>query len=155
MAKKLDKELQKLEDQVQELTRDLKRVQADFVNFRRRSEEEQTEIMKVAKKEVVAQLLPIFDNIERALGHVPKQLSKDAWAQGVARVAKQAEQALAELGIEKIKAKGQEFDHNLHEAVGMENGDGEREVVSEELQTGYRHGDEVIRPAMVKVRKEK
>lgn len=150
MPKKKDDLTQK----VDELTADLQRVQADFVNFRRRSEEARAEILDLAKQDVVLQLLPLIDNIERALAHVPAELESNSWAQGVTQVAKQAQDVLKNLGVEKLKSLGQLFDHNLHEAIAMMDGEGEQEVVVEELQPGYRMGDKVIRHAMVKVGKK-
>lgn len=141
-----------LEARIAELTADLQRVHADFVNFRRRSEEARGELLDLAKQDTVLQLLPVLDNIERALGHLPKELQTNPWAKGVESVAKQAQDALKNLGIEKINSLGQPFDHNLHEAVTTDDS-GSHEVVVEELQPGYRLGDKVIRPAMVKVGK--
>lgn len=157
MPKPIKKEVRSnknLESKIEELTADLQRVHADFVNFRRRSEEEQGQIMVVAKQAVISQLLPLLDNLDRALSHIPKELESNSWAEGVAQVAKQSEVTLKELGVEKIQAKGQVFDPHLHEAVGLEDGEGDHEVVAEELQTGYKIGETIIRPAMVKVRKE-
>lgn len=141
----------KVEQDLLELTKDLQRVQADFVNYKRRQEEERTSLVDYAKQEVIAQLLPIFDNIDRALGHTPKELEGNDWAKGVAQVAKQSEDVLRELGVEKIAAKGQAFNPELHEAVGLEDGEGEQEIVVEELRPGYKIGEQVIRPSMVKV----
>ncbi len=140
---------------IEELTADLQRVHADFVNFRRRAEEDQSQIMVIAKQAVVAQLLPLLDNLERALAHVPSELKDNPWAHGVAQTAKQAEKILMNLGVEKISAVGQKFDPSLHEAVGFEEGEGAHEVVAEEMQTGYKMGEDVIRPAIVKVKRQK
>lgn len=143
-ATKLDKVSQPLD----ELQADLQRVQADFMNYRRRAEAERSEIMALAKQEVVMDVLPLLDNLGRALGHLPEGLQTDAWAQGVQQVAQQADEVLKSLGVEKIKSVGQEFDPHLHEAVAH---DGDGHIVTEELQPGYRIGDRVIRPAIVKV----
>ena len=142
-----------LDSKIEELTADLQRVHADFVNYRRRSEAEQSQIMAIAKQAVVAQLLPLIDNLERVLGHVPTHLAKDPWAKGVAQVAKQAEKLFQTLGVEKIVAKGRLFDPHVHEAVGFEEGTGKEEVITEEIQTGYRMGEQVIRPSLVRVGK--
>ena len=99
-------------------------------------------------------LLPIVDNLERALKHVPKDLEGNDYVKGVQGVVKQFEKTFEEIGVERIKTVGEEFDPKLHEAVVMEEGEGDHEVVSEELQAGYRLGDEVIRHAIVKVRTE-
>lgn len=146
----MSKKKPEMEQRVEELTSDLQRVQAEFMNFRRRSDEQRSAILDLAKQDVVIQILPLLDNVERALGHVPVELADNAWAKGVEQVAKQAQDILKTLGVEKIDSVGRPFDHNLHEAVAVD-GDGEEEVVAEELQPGYRMGDKVIRHAMVKV----
>jgi molecular chaperone GrpE len=142
------------EKQVQELTADLQRLQAEFQNYKRREGEAKGEIMTLAKREIMTQLLPVLDNIDRALGHRPQELADNAWAQGVEQVAKNLQETLKKLGVEKIKSLGQSFDHNLHEAIGFEDGDGDQEVVIEELQPGYRMGEAIIRHAMVRVGKK-
>jgi molecular chaperone GrpE len=140
-----------LQVRISELTGDLQRLQAEFMNYKRREDEAKSELLEMAKREVVTLLLPLLDNIERALAHKPKELKDNAWAGGVEQVGKQAAETLAKLGITRIKSVGQPFDHNLHEAISMEDGDGEHEVVIEELQPGYKMGDVVVRHAMVKV----
>ncbi len=137
-----------------ELTHDLQRLQAEFQNFKRREEESRGELLTMAKQHVVMEILPILDNIERALAHRPVELAENAWASGVEQVGRQAQEALNKMGVEKIETVGQPFDHNLHEAVGVEEGEGESEIVAEELQPGYRIGDRVIRHAMVKVKRQ-
>jgi molecular chaperone GrpE len=133
---------------IQELTADLQRIQAEFMNFKRRTDQGRTEIIDLAKQDVVLQILPVFDNIDRALGHLPADLQDHPWSHGVEQVAKQAADTLARLGITKIPTVGQPFDPSLHEAVGSEGGD---EVVTAELAPGYQLGNRVLRPAMVKV----
>jgi molecular chaperone GrpE len=153
VAKKDDNQsnLQDLQQQIDELTADLQRVSADFANFKRRSDDERQQLSQTAKMTVIGQLLPLFDNIERALSHMPAELKDNQWAKGVAQLAKQFESAFKNLGIEKIAAVGQPFDPHLHEAVSYEeDGDGE-EVVVAELQAGYKMGDNVIRHSIVKV----
>ncbi len=138
--------------QIQELTEALKRERADAVNLRRRHEAEVASLRTSVKTHVVTDLLPVIDNFERALKHVPKHLENDDYIKGVQGVVKQFEQTLADMGVERIKTVGEPFDPHLHEAVGIEEGDSGQEVVSEELQAGYKLGDEVIRHAMVKVK---
>lgn len=144
-----------LEQQIGELTADLQRVHADFVNYRRRTDEERLQTMDAAKAATVLKLLPVIDNIERAVNHVPAELADNRWAQGVASLAKNLEKSLADLGVARITAApGTPFDPNLHEAISMEEGEGEHEVIAEELRAGYRLGEAVIRPSMVKVTKQ-
>ena len=139
-------------DQVQELTQALQRERADAVNLRRRHEAEIAALRGRVKASVIEELLPVIDNFERALKHLPKDLEGNDYIKGVQVVAKQFEQTLAGMGVERIKTVGEPFDPHLHEAVGVEEGEGQQQIVSEELQAGYRAGSDVIRHAMVKVR---
>ena len=144
-----------LQQQVAELTQALQRERADSLNLRRRVEEERAGMGNYYKAAIVRELLPAVDNMERALIHVPKDLKDHDYVKGVQGVIKQFETCFKQLGVERIKTIGEHFDPHLHEAVHLDEGDGEHEVVAEELQAGYKIGDEVIRPAMVKVKKEK
>lgn len=149
------KKLQALQQQVEELTQDLQRALADFANYQRRSTEEQAQLLQIAKEQVILQILPLLDNVRRALLHLPGELADHAWANGVKKVGEQARSTLASLGVEPIAAVGEAFNPELHEAVNFEDDSGEHEVVMEELQTGYKMGGRIIRPSMVKVGKVK
>ena len=141
-----------LQQQVGELTEALQRERADAMNLRRRHEEQLAGLKTTVKTTVVRDLLPVIDNFERALKHVPKELEGNDFVKGVQGVVKQFEKTLADLGVERIKTVGEPFDPRYHEAVSMEDGEGTQEIVSEELQSGYRVGDDVIRHAMVRVK---
>jgi molecular chaperone GrpE len=150
-----DPRIEELEKQVQDITEALQRERADSTNLRRRTEEEKSKLSDFYKANVIRAILPALDNLERALKHTPKDLKDHDYVKGVQGVVKQFEKTLSELGVEKIKAENEKFDPKYHEAVGMEEGDGDVEVVAEELQAGYTLGDEVIRHAFVKVKMEK
>lgn len=141
-----------LQAQIDELTAALQRERADATNIRRRHDEQLAGMRNMVKANVVRDLLPVIDNFERALKHVPENLKDNDYIKGVQGVVKQFEKTLADIGVERIATIGQLFDPGVHEAVQMEEGDGSQEVVSEELQAGYKLGDEVIRHAMVKVK---
>jgi molecular chaperone GrpE len=141
-----------LEQQVAELTDALQRERADVINVRRRHDEQVAGMKNVVKASVVRELLPVIDNFERALKHVPKDLADNDYVKGVQGVVKQFETTLESIGVTRIKTVGEVFDPVLHEAVSMEEGKGTTEVVSEELQAGYKLGDEIIRHAMVRVK---
>lgn len=143
---------QTAKQQIEELTQALQRERADAVNLRRRHEAEISKLRTSVKANVVHDLLPVIDNFERSLKHLPKELEGNDYVKGVQAIVKQFEQTLQQLGVTRIKTVGEPFDPHLHEAVGVEEGDGQHEVVSEELQAGYVLGDEVIRHAMVKVK---
>lgn len=141
-----------LQQQVGELTAALQRERADAMNLRRRYEEQIAGLRTSVKADVVRDLLPVIDNFERALKHVPQELEGNDYVKGIQGIVKQFEKTLADLGVERIKTVGEPFDPHLHEAVSMEEGDGAEEIVSEELQAGYTIGDDVIRHAMVRVK---
>lgn len=148
-------EAEKLKQQIIDLTDALQRERADAMNVRRRAEEDRVKLASFYKVMIVRDLLPAIDNLERALTHTPKDLVEHSYVKGVQGVAKQFEQAFKDLGVVRIKTVGEKFDPKLHEAVQMEDGDGNVEVVCEELQPGYRMGDDVLRHAIVKVKTEK
>lgn len=140
-----------LQQQVADLTDALKRERADATNMRRRHDEQSASLRTVVKANIVRDLLPVVDNFERALKHVPPELEKNEYIKGVQGVVRQFEKTLADIGVERIKTIGEVFDPTFHEAVAMEEGEGSIEIISEELQSGYKLGNEVIRHAMVKV----
>lgn len=143
---------EELEQQIADLTDALQRERADVINVRRRHDDQITNLRTVVKAGVVRDLLPVVDNFERALKHVPEELNDNDYIKGVQGVVKQFEKTLEDIGVTRIKTVGEPFDPKLHEAVSMEEGDGDTEIVSEELQSGYVLGDEVIRHAMVRVK---
>ena len=134
----------------QDLTADLQRVQAEFINYKNRVEQERSQLNDFAKAQVVKDLLPVIDDLERALAHQPKALENDKWAQGVSSVASRLTKQLEKLGVHKLEALNQHFDPNLHDAVQVE-GEGSEQIVSEVVQNGHMLGDQVIRHAVVKV----
>ncbi|MBI2285216.1 nucleotide exchange factor GrpE [Candidatus Saccharibacteria bacterium] len=152
--------VKELEQQISELTQALQRERADSVNLRRRVDEERAQLGTFYKSKVIRQLLPAVDNLERALMHIPKDLKNHDYVKGVRGVVKQFEQCFKQLGVERIKTVGQQFDPRYHEAISVEDpqaGSGQAhdlvEVVCEELQPGYKLGDEIIRHAMVRVKR--
>ncbi len=151
---KSNKEIEALQQQIADLTEALQRERADATNLRRRHEEQVAGLKIIVKANVVRELLPVIDNLERALKHVPKGMEGNDYVKGVQAIAKQFEKTLTDMGVERIKTVGELFDPRFHEAVSMEDSEGAVEVVSEELQSGYKLGDEIIRHAMVRVRME-
>lgn len=139
--------------QLEELTHALQRERADAENIRRRHETEITGLRGRVKAGVIYDLLPIIDNFERALKHVPKELQNSDYIKGIQSIVKQFEKTLADMGVERIKTVGEHFDPHLHEAVAVDEGEGKHEIISQELQAGYKLGDQVIRHAMVKVKR--
>lgn len=149
---KVNPEIEKLQLHVAELTNALQHERADATNIRRQHDEQIAGLRTVVKSNVVKDLLPVVDNFELSLKHLPKDLENNDYIKGIQSIVKQFEKTLADLGVERIKTVGEAFNPHLHEAVTMEEGEGSQEVVSEELQAGYRIGDDVIRHAMVRVK---
>ena len=125
------------------------RSQADFINYKRRSEQEKEEIGKFANSILMLSLLPILDDLERAFDSIPPHLAQLTWVDGIRLIERKLQSSLEAQGLSPIKAIGEPFDPNLHEATMYRKG--EEGMVIEELQKGYKLHDRVIRPAMVVV----
>ena len=151
-SKKAAKSVSGQAQQIAALTEALQRERADAMNIRRRHDEQMAGLRTVVKANVIRDLLPVIDNFERALKHVPADLTDNDYVKGIQGIVVQFEKTLADLGVERIKTVNEPFDPRYHEAVSMDEGDGNQEIVSEELQAGYKLGDDVIRHAMVRVR---
>ena len=160
-AKKTPKSTKKnlqaeLEQQLAELTLDLQRTRADFENYRKRVEVEKSAAREAGQSGAVVKLLPVIDNIERAIAYMPEDLRENKWAQGVASLVKNLDKSLEGLSVRRIDAKpGTVFNPDFHEAIQFdEDAQGDQEVIAEELQAGYMLGDRVVRHAMVKVTRQ-
>ena len=125
------------------------RLMADFQNYKRRAEKEKGDIYAYANEKIVVELLTVMDNFERALQH---EAADEGFAEGMRMIFKQLTGVLEKAGLEEIKAEGEDFDPNFHNAVMTEdNADYESGKVTEVLQKGYLLNKKVIRPSMVKV----
>jgi molecular chaperone GrpE len=128
-----------------------KRTQADFENYRKRSAKDMTAAGARARIGVIREILPVVDNLERALSVAPAG-EGDAFVEGVRLVYRELEGALARAGVEVIEPKGDTFDPNVHEALSMRPQDGaESGTVVDVVEKGYRTADTVVRPARVVV----
>lgn len=144
-----------LEQQLSELTLDLQRTRADFENYRKRVDIDKQAAQMHGATRMVLKLLPVIDTIDRAIVHMPDDLKDNQWAQGVAGLDKQLQKVLDELRIQRIIATpGTPFDPALHQAIQMDEAEGEQEVIAEELQSGYLLDGTPIRHAMVKVTRQ-
>ena len=141
-----------LEKERDMLKEQLLRAVADFDNYRKRIDRERRELSEYAAADVLLELLPIIDNFERAL-QAPAG-GDEAFKKGVELIHKQMLDLLRKRGVTLIEALGADFDPNVHQAVIHEPSDEHREgEVMQELQRGYKLGDRLLRPAMVKVAK--
>lgn len=154
MPKKASKkQSDNLQVKIEELTADLQRVRADFENYVRRADQEKAASRSFGESAAIMKLLPVIDNIERAISHMPDDLKDHPWAIGVSGVLKSLDKSLGDLGLERINSSpGVEFDPEVHDAVQVdEEAEGDREVIAEELRAGYKLNGKPIRHAMVKV----
>lgn len=134
----------------------LLRTLADFDNFRKRTRRDLVDAERRAREELLKELLPVFDNLERAAQHAESATEVQALADGIGMVMRQFADTLGKVGVERIAALGQAFDPSVHEAVqSVETQEYPPGAVAAELQAGYRLGERVIRPAMVVVAKAK
>jgi molecular chaperone GrpE len=142
--------LESLVKERDELLDQLKRSVAEFANYRRRVDLERSQIRELASKELLKQVLPVLDDLQRALASVPEDQTDQPWVQGVRNIERKLASLVERSGVTPVDAIGQPFDPALHEAVATEPGSTQN-VVVEVYQTGYRLGQNLLRPAMVKV----
>lgn len=128
------------------------RLQADYDNFRRRTQKEKEDQAKYAASSLLEKLLPVIDNLERAIDSAKQTSNIEMLTQGIDMVYRQMMEALKEEGAAPIEAVGTPFDPHFHQAVMQEPSDQyESGIIMEEFQKGYMLKDKVIRPSMVKV----
>ena len=156
MAKSKQEEIEKQKVEIEELTSDVQRMRADFENYRKRVDAEKTAARAQGKSSAILKLLPVIDNIERAVVYIPDDLKENTWAQGVTSLAKNINKSLEAMDVKRIDAApGTEFNPELHEAIQFDDSaTGEKEVIEAELQAGYLLDGHVIRHAMVKVTRQ-
>jgi molecular chaperone GrpE len=130
----------------------LKRVQADFVNYRRRAGQERDKERIAARSALVAQLLPVLDDLGRALNAVPSEFAEHPWVQGLSLIARRFSTQLDQIGVKQIGAPGEPFDPHRHEAIlTEERSDVPEGTVVQVVQPGYALAERIIRPAQVSV----
>lgn len=130
----------------------LQRERASFLNYKRRVEQERATERERGREEVLLRILPLLDELERALAQRPADLQTHPWAQGVALIQRRLVEALRELGVERVGFEGEAFHPEYHEAVFYEERpDIQERRVSAVLRPGYRLAQRLIRPAQVSV----
>jgi molecular chaperone GrpE len=125
------------------------RAQADFINFKRRTEQEKQELGKYANATLFCDILPVLDDLERALDAVPDKYAKSDWVEGVRLVERKFKNILDKQGVKPVCALGMAFDPNFHEAIRQDKGP--EGMVVAEFQKGYTLNDKLIRPSRVVV----
>ncbi len=141
-------ELAKAKEELAEKEDAYKRMLAEYANYKRRTEQEKEQLGQFTKGNLLKELLPVLDNLERAAG-AP---AGEDYKAGVEMIVAQLQKTLADMGLTEIEAENAPFDPELHNAVMREDADGvEPETVTQVFQKGYKLGERVLRPAMVKV----
>jgi molecular chaperone GrpE len=145
-------ELDQLKKEKAELQDLLQRRQAEFENFRKRSEKERGEVYEAATMDTVRVLLGAVDDLERALKAARETGGSEAWVQGLELIYQRLIETLTKLGLEPVVSEGEPFDPNVHHAIQKVEPEGDSaDIVLEEFQRGYRFKGRLLRPAMVKV----
>jgi len=147
----VDPELQAARDEVQANFARYQRLAADFENYKRRTRQELGDRTQYANEELLRKLLPILDNLHRAVDHAPEGVDRN-WFDGLRSVVRQFEDTLQAQGVSPSPAVGEKFDPAQHEAIAREETDEHEEgTIVEEIQPGYRLHERVLRPTLVKV----
>jgi molecular chaperone GrpE len=147
----VDPELRAARDEVQANFARYQRLAADFENYKRRTRQDLADRTQYANEELLRKLLPILDNLRRALDHAPEGVDRN-WFDGLRMVVRQFEDTLQAQGVTSIPAVGEKFDPSQHEAIAREETDEQEEgTIVEEMQPGYRLHERVLRPTLVKV----
>jgi molecular chaperone GrpE len=147
----LEERLAKAEEEAKKFRDNWHRAEADFQNFKRRTEQEREELRRYGNVSVIINLLPVLDDFERAFSSLDSHLAGLSWFDGILLIYRKLRQLLENAGVSAIETEGKDFDPRFHEAVAHVDGD-EGKVISE-VQRGYKLHDRVLRPAMVVVGK--
>lgn len=151
---RLNEQLRKAEQELAEYKDQLMRTMADFQNFRKRTRDEQRLIQQLANERLIIDLLPVLDNFERAIAGAESG-SKEALIDGVKAIDRQFRNVLDTQKVKRVESIGQPFDPEHHDALALvESTEHEEGTVIEEVESGYKIGDRVIRPARVRVTKK-
>jgi molecular chaperone GrpE len=154
-----DVDIEALEEQISELKQEVEtnlqgwqRSRAEFTNYKRRTQKELTEARERGALDALSQILPVIDDFERALDNIPDDLEDHPWVSGTSLILKKFDKVLENYNVEEVDPVGEEFDPNYHEAVMREDSDDyESGIVTATLQKGYKSGERVLRPALVRV----
>ena len=150
----IESELESLKAQADEYLDGWQRARAEFANYKKRIEREQAEARDRIAGDTLLRFLGVMDDLERALKDRPSNLDAASWAAGIELIYRKLSALIIAAGVEEIFADGTSFDPVLHEALSHEESDGHAEgQVIEVVQRGYRMGDRVLRPALVRVAK--
>ena len=152
--KALKEELESTDKEADEYLDYLKRLKAEFENYKRRSQKERERIVSWSNEDLIKQCLPVLDDLERAVDSSQQSKNLASLVQGMVMILEKLRAILQKQGLQEIKAKGEEFNPHFHEALMSVNlAEYPDNLVVEEMRKGYKLNDKILRPAMVKVNK--
>lgn len=150
----LRQELEEQKSKAAEYLDGWQRARAEFANYKKRIEKEQEDMVKFANGAFIARLLPVMDDFERAFQTLPLELMGMTWLEGIALVQRKLQMLFEQEGVTVIETEGQMFDPTLHQAVTHEESEEHEEgQIVGEVQKGYKMGDKIFRPSLVRVAK--
>lgn len=147
----LEERLSKKEEELESHIERIKRIQADFENYKKRIRKEDKEKKMRIENNLLLDIIPIYDNLERAFRSFQHNNDRDSFIEGVEKIFSQFDSLLVDKGVESIEAVGKRFDPAKHEALITAESDKEQNIVLEEFERGYRRDNHVLRPSRVKV----
>ncbi len=154
-VEELQKQVEEFKSKADEYLDQWRRTAADFSNYRKLVSKEKEELTQTANAILLAGLLPILDDFERAFKVVPDHLERVTWVEGIALIYRKIQAIMEQAGVKPIEVEGKQFDPRVHEAITHEEVEGyEDGQIIEEVQKGYMLGDKVLRPSMVRVAKK-
>ncbi|MFW6111838.1 MAG: nucleotide exchange factor GrpE [Candidatus Bipolaricaulota bacterium] len=151
-TEELEEELAEKEETIQDLKDRIRHLKADFENYKKRQGKKTEEKVKKARGELITEVVPIYDNLDRAFKSFEKNDDEESFIEGVEKIYAQFDEFLSKQDVELIKAEGEKFDPNKHEALmRVESDKHEHNEITEEFERGYRYKNEVLKPSKVKV----
>lgn len=147
MGEKIKKELEETKKIAEDRLNQLKYLQADFDNYRKKFEKEKEDIIRLANENLIKELIVILEDFERALNEIKDEKIKE----GLKLVYSNFLKLLEKHGLKHIEALGKKFDYNLHEVISKEHSEKEDGIITEEFQKGFMLKSKVIRPSKVKI----
>jgi len=139
--------LKAAEEQARDYLSKWQRAQADYINYKRRVEQERSDFARQAGAEIILSILPAMDDLDRAVEAVPEDIKGHSWVDGIRHIGRKLHSALESRGLERIESVGKNFDPNIHESAAL--AQGKEDVVVDEIKPGYKLFDRVIRPCTV------
>lgn len=145
-----EKDFQTLQTELETMTNTAKRALADLQNFKRHADEQRTQLMSMGQIDILTKLMPVYDNLARAMSHTPEELKDNDWIKGIESIQSQFQKLLQESGLELISGKESQADPNFHEIITAIPGTPHNQIV-EVLEQGYTFKGKVIKPSKVVV----